>query len=58
MFGSRRDRAGVDRICKTRKIGTDGDEECDQTLPIDAVDISVSSVWVVESRHVDVTTLD
>jgi hypothetical protein len=27
-------------------------------LPIDAVDISVSSVWVVESRHVDVTTLD
>jgi hypothetical protein len=58
MFSSCGYGCGINGVRKTRKIGTDGDEEGSETLPVDTIVVSVASVWVVESRYIDVTALD
>ena len=58
MFGSCRYRCGIDRVRETGKIGTDGDKEGSETLPVDTIMVSVASMWVVKSRYIDVTALD
>lgn len=58
MFSPSRYRCGIDRVRKTWKIGTNGDEEGSKALPVDTIVVSVASVWIVESWYVDVTALD
>lgn len=49
---------GVDVVCQTGETRRNGRDEGDQSPPVDAEDISISAVWLIQSRQVEVLFLD
>lgn len=58
LGSSRDDTIAVDAVSKAREVRPHGEEECNESLPIDAVEVSIAAIWIVECWNVYLPSFD